>query len=281
MQTSANSNFHHSVEWPDFNQLFGLGCYLSELATYFKLDQIDTSLCNADILQALAVRFTSVELRPQFRSQSFFDQELRYYEQVIDQDNVIPTREQNWHDFFNGLIWCQFPRSKRLLNQMHARDIKAYGLNPRTPLRNRITHFDECGLVLVATSHRALALTNELAKHQWQDVLLDAKDLWHNELIPVVFGHANLEMLLNPYPQLTAKWCVVDMSDGDYQHWDIEGFQNLDTRLEKELQQQPWLYEKGQLKPLPLVGIPGWECNQTQAFYAQTDIFRPKREKRS
>ena len=37
------------------------------------------------------------------------------YEQYIFDTGQVPTRE-NLHDFFNGLVWLQFPHTKRRLN---------------------------------------------------------------------------------------------------------------------------------------------------------------------
>ena len=280
MQTSQNSHFHHSVGWAEFYKLPELGKYLSELSDYFGLGTLPKGLSNAEILQHLSAQLGGADEIPDFEPQGKFEHESRYYEQIIYQDKTVPTREDSWHDFFNGLIWLLFPKTKHLLNQLHTRDITEFGLNPRTPLRNRITHFDECGLILIAMSERALEISAMLAEHRWHDALYVNNSLWHRELYPVVFGHANLEMLLNPYLQLTAKWCVLDFTDVDYVHWTKGGFRNMDERLSKALSNDSWLFDKGRLHPLPLLGIPNWYENQDTAFYAQENVFRPKRKKR-
>ena len=57
------------------------------------------------------------------------------YEQYIFDTGRVPTRE-NLHDFFNGLVWLQFPHTKRRLNQLQAQAIAADGVQAvRGPLR--------------------------------------------------------------------------------------------------------------------------------------------------
>ena len=49
------------------------------------------------------------------------------YEAFIHAQQRIPTRD-NLHDFFNGLCWLRFGRSKRRLNQLQAQDIARQGV---------------------------------------------------------------------------------------------------------------------------------------------------------
>ena len=60
-----------------------------------------------------------------------------YYEERIFQHGMVSTRP-NWHDFFNALMWNVFPRSKVMINALHAADISRYG-KPRTPQRDALT----------------------------------------------------------------------------------------------------------------------------------------------
>ena len=41
------------------------------------------------------------------------------YEQFIFETGTVPTRD-NLHDFFNGLCWLRFPKTKQKLNQLQA-----------------------------------------------------------------------------------------------------------------------------------------------------------------
>ena len=44
-----------------------------------------------------------------------------HYEQRIAERDQIATREANWHDLFNALIWIRHPAIKRAMNVRHDR----------------------------------------------------------------------------------------------------------------------------------------------------------------
>ncbi len=206
--------------------------------------------------------------------------ESRYYEAIIGEDARIPTREHSFHDLFNALIWLQFPRSKRLLNQLHMADIAEVGTHPRTPRRNRVTHFDECGVVIAVPQHareRANKLLSQLDCHQWQHVLYEKRAAWQECLYPVVFGHANLEMMLSPFIGLTGKWLAVTVPDSYGVSSLTEQCKMIDEALQTRIGQLGYFTRSPLLKPLPLLGVPGWSKDQDAAFYANTDYFRPQR----
>ena len=86
-------------------------------------------------------------------------------------------------------------------------------------------------------------------------------------LRPVVFGHALLEKLCQPYKSVTAHAFWVDPSvpatDAAWDAW-------LAERL------QATFMATKPFQPLPVMGIPGWcEDNVHPAFYADTQVFRP------
>jgi len=214
-----------------------------------------------------------------FRDYRFIDQQEfegsgLYYEEIIFQRKQIPTRSKNWHDFFNALIWQLFPQTKVLLNQLHIQQIQEFGLKPRTAVRDRITHFDECGMVLAVTRSKVPEL---LAEHEWQQAFVAHKQEWGTCVQPFVFGHANYEMLLNPYIGLTGKWLALEVEDSFWQQPKATQYQLLDKQLCQYIQQLQFFQQKRRLKPLPLLGIPGWwRENEQQSFYANQEYFRPK-----
>ncbi|OFC72246.1 hypothetical protein BFC18_04060 [Alteromonas confluentis] len=216
---------------------------------------------------------------PEFKGQSTFsDDDGRYYEEIIFQDNVLPTRESNWHDFFNALIWMQFPRTKGLLNRMHVEDIAAHGVHPRTASRNRITHFDECGVVLAVPERlqpQGRELLYALAHHNWIEIMLEKRANWGDVLYPFIFGHANLEMLLEPFIGLTGKWLAVTVPDDFNQMSFQQQCHAVDTALFQRFTKTDVFSVKGHLHPLPLLGVPGWYSPQNLTFYQNTDYFRP------
>ena len=196
-----------------------------------------------------------------------------YYEQIIHQKRLIPTRAENWHDLFNAFIWLLFPKTKARLNQLHMTEIERSGLHPRTPMRNRVTHFDECGGILV---YQEQAHLQSLMEHDWHNAFVTMRERWGQGTEFYIFGHANYEMLLNPYLGLTAKYLPIQVERNFWQKSLAERYAYLDEALLALIAQQSVFSEKGHLKPLPLLGIPGWwPDNSSPKFYQNTDYFRP------
>lgn len=214
---------------------------------------------------------------PDFIDDNDADLANRYYEVFIAEENQVPTR-YNWHDTFNAMMWVLFPRSKKLINTLHCQEIAQFGVHPRTPKRNRITHFDECGLVIAVPQdklEKGNQLLERLANHQWQACLVDNQQEWGDTLFPMIIGHALYEMLLDPFIGLTAKWLAVVVPTGFEQQDAKTRYRMVDAALTKRLSELDGLAAKNTLKPIPLLGVPGWYPAQTEAFYANTDYFRP------
>ena len=47
------------------------------------------------------------------------------YEAHIFATGEVPTREGDWHDFFNALAWCAWPRTKACCNRLHLDELRA------------------------------------------------------------------------------------------------------------------------------------------------------------
>jgi hypothetical protein len=188
------------------------------------------------------------------------------YESFIDDTRQVPTRE-GLHDFFNALCWVHFPVSKRGLNLLQAQAIAAAGSvqSPRGPLRDALTVFDENAALLQAPE----ALWSALRERRWHDLFVTHRAQWAHARL-VLFGHALLEKLVQPYKSITAH--VLDLpvpmqlQRADWDAW-------LHTQLTPErLVRKPFV-------PLPVLGTPGWwVANQDPGFYADATVFRPRRE---
>lgn len=219
---------------------------------------------------------TDKSLPVSFVPQQHLDEQSLCYESFISRYQQVPTRPNNWHDLFNALIWKQFPRSKAALNRLHMRDIETEGTSRRTPRRNRITHFDECGVLLVYTAD---TIPNLLRQHSWQQAFVAHRSEWGQGIQALIFGHANYEMLLNPYIGLTGKWLGIEVPK-DYFCWDNKlQLAYVDEKLLARVEEQDCLAERGALSPLPLLGVPGWWAdNEVPSFYDNQDYFMPKRK---
>ncbi len=252
---------------------------LSSLFACFGMQDVQNAP-DIDELNNLAQRFSGANSRqiPAFVDAGCFEQDPRYYETIVAEASQVPTRNTHWHDAFNAMIWMLFPQSKHRLNRFHIADISQYGAHPRTPRRNRLTHFDECGVVLAVPAsylEQANQLLEALAQHQWQRAFCEFKQAWGSHVYPFIFGHAIYEMLLNPFIGLTAKWLAVVVPDEFTESSVNQQFQMVDCALELRLLEFDGLSSKQVLKPLPVLGVPGWSNTQNDAFYANTDYFRP------
>jgi len=192
------------------------------------------------------------------------------YEAFIADTGRVPTRE-NPHDLFNGLIWHRFPASKRQLNRLQAQAIAADGVGAvRGPLRDAITLFDENAALLRAPE----PLWRALLARDWPALFVERRRAWADARL-VLFGHALLEKLAQPYKSITAHVFVLPVPEAlgdDLCAWDAWLAERLDASL---LRAKPFT-------PLPVLGVPGWwPANADPAFYADAAVFRPPREPRA
>ncbi|HRP67643.1 MAG TPA: DUF3025 domain-containing protein, partial [Thauera sp.] len=113
------------------------------------------------------------------------------YEARIFARGEVPTRAGDWHDFFNALAWCAWPRTKAACNRLHLAELHARaaaGLPGRGPRRDALTQFDECGLVVVSADAELPAL---LAAHAWEEALWTRRARLRQTTRFLVFGHGS------------------------------------------------------------------------------------------
>lgn len=186
------------------------------------------------------------------------------YEQFIFEARQCPVRP-GLHDFFNGLVWLQFPAAKSALNRLQAQEIARQGIGARRgPVRDAITVFDENGALLQAPP----PVWEALLAREWRTLFVELRPLWHQARL-WIFGHALLEQLTAaPRKPLTAHvWrgdAALD-SGADADAW-------LAQRCTAEaLAGKPFT-------PLPVLGVPGWcPANENFSFYDDSLVFRPRK----
>lgn len=183
------------------------------------------------------------------------------YEAFIFNTQQVPTR-QNLHDFFNGLCWLRFPKTKQRLNALQAQAIAEQGVGAhRGALRDALTLFDENAALLMASDELWRALQNK----DWRSLFVEHRADWSNAKL-LIFGHAALEKLIKPYKGITLHVfqspLPEGMNDGEIDSW-----------LCQQLQ-ATWLQSKP-YNPLPVMGLPGW-CldNENPVFYEDKTVFR-------
>jgi hypothetical protein len=189
----------------------------------------------------------------------------RHYEQRIAEAGVIATRERNWHDLFNALVWLRHAPLKRALNAQQVAEIAHAGPKRRTRPQCALTHFDEAGVILVL---RDPALLASWDAHDWHGLFWRRRDAWRDGSLELtVFGHALLEHALTPDRLLVGKAIAVTGDAG------LACDRVADAVAEGRLLRDPQ-----ELRPLPLSGIPGWhEGNAGEAFHREAACYRPLR----
>jgi len=197
---------------------------------------------------------------------SFDDQ----YEPRVYLKNELQTRTQNWHDFFNSIIWLKFPQTKKALNTLHYQQaIKRRKGSNRSTLENRITQFDECGAVIITNNRDLLEL---IRNHQWQELFIDHRDDFKENLKCVIFGHAIFEKSLDPYIGMTCH-CLLIESEELLDDIKNDEFTNLDIKV-ASIWKNKIASEPKKLAALPILGIPNYWHVQDELFYKNTKYFR-------
>lgn len=189
------------------------------------------------------------------------------YEDFIFKTAQVPTRD-GLHDFFNGLCWHRFPLAKGRLNQLQAAEIKAQGIrSTRGPVRDALTLFDENAVLMQAPD----VVWQSLQDRDWRALFVCLREQWQHVHL-VLFGHALLEKLVEPYKSITGHVYRVHNSVNMRNEAELDAWLVQDLQPEK-LTTKPY-------EPLPILGIPGWWApNQNPNFYDDAQVFRPKREK--
>lgn len=247
------------------------------------------------LLAPLSPLLTHVPFAPQLASINFLNatrvlhtrsgQRIRFvpppadglgYEARVWQNGQVATRPDNWHDFFNALVWLTFPQTKAALNECHisAASQLAHG---RGATRDAITHFDECGAIVVASDPSLLILLRAFA---WKTLFWERRRDLGRHLRCFVFGHATYEQLLQPFHGLTAKTILHDVTPAWLRLPLTQQLHDLDRHLATQFLAGEHLGPRA-WQPLPLLGLPGVTPeNESAVYYDDPRQFRPGRRRR-
>ena len=202
------------------------------------------------------------------------------YEEHAFLTGEIATRPDNRHDLFNALIWLAFPRTKAALNRRHFAALsqaREQANAARGPLRDALTQFDECGVIVAGCYHE---LWQALCAHRWREVFVTRREELLRSTRFVVFGHASHDALASPFVGLCGKALFVAVDEGWLSLPQAAAREVLDPRL-------AMLFAAGNFtprdwQPLPLLGIPGATADNEQPdYYDDTRQFRQARTMRS
>ena len=216
--------------------------------------------------------------RPRFSAQSvdLLNDGLHYEERILR--GQLATRENNWHDLLNALVWLRYPRIKHALNVAQCADIADVGPRERTRAQCAMTHFDEGGCIVLCSDPGLIAMWDQ---HDWHGLFWRERSTWGVRIAAQVFGHATLELALQPQRLLTAK-CIVLMTDVETitrLHADAAPIrQKIDSRVAELIAEGGVLADPQNLRPLPLSGIPTWHADAIdERFFSDAPCFRPLR----
>lgn len=205
------------------------------------------------------------------------------YEQRLFLKNELQTRTESWHDFFNFLVWTTFPKTKSLINQLQFQDAKQQHelhSKQRTPLQNRLTLFDENGIVIVCRSPELISL---LKNREWKKLFWLRRDEVKSHMRFFIIGHSIYEKMLSPYIGMTAHGVILSFSDkknsklnSDFFHSSLaQQIKIVDEFSAEYLSEMSGKEKIEKFSPLPVLGIPGWdEQNEKESYYENASYFR-------
>jgi hypothetical protein len=195
----------------------------------------------------------------------------------------VPTREDNWHDLLNALVWLTFPQSKAAINARHFRALTEEGdsalHSQRGAVRDTNTLLDESGVV-VACADAELA---ELMRNfQWKELFWQRRERVISGMGFYLFGHGLYEKTLRPYIGMTGQGLLLPVEPAFFTWPQAQQLAHLDRLLADYLNADAHCRSTRELTPVPLLGVPGWATeNNCEAYYENTAYFRPGRHRRA
>ena len=198
------------------------------------------------------------------------------YEKRVFAYGKVLTRNRNWHDLFNALVWITFPKAKAAINRHHYREMQGReGGEARGAVRDALTLFDESG-VIVACADADLA--GLLTGFQWKELFWNRCEDAVRSMRFHLFGHALYEKALAPYKGVTGKSVILDVSAREFERPLPQQLASLDAHLARAFSDTRSLAAPENYAPLPILGVPGWTSdNESERYYEDTQQFRPGR----
>lgn len=202
------------------------------------------------------------------------------YEAHIHATGQVPTRD-NLHDFFNTLVWLHFPQIKKKLNALHAANALRASPTPdagtvaisgvRGRARDAATLFDENAAIFICNDAR---LAEALRQHQWQPLLQRSPEEFFSSVSVVLFGHALMEKLVQPYKAITAHVWITIVEPAWFAYSETQRFEVMDRSVAAAISAG---FSSRDFAHLPVLGVPGWWPQQSDDFYDDPFVFRSLR----
>ena len=198
------------------------------------------------------------------------------YEKRVFAYGKVLTRNRNWHDLFNALVWITFPKTKAAINRHHYREMQARdGGEARGAVRDALTLFDESGVIVASID---AGLSELLTGFRWKELFWGRREEVVRGMRFHLFGHALYEKALKPYKGVTGKSVILDISAKELERLLPQQLASLDAQLSRLFADMRSLAATEAYAPLPVLGVPGWTAdNEYERYYDDTRHFRPGR----
>lgn len=181
-----------------------------------------------------------------------------YYEVQVFETGRVQTRPDNLHDVFNALCWLAFPRTKALINALHAHEIPRER-GGRGRRRDLLTLLDEGGVIVHCDDAELASL---IEQRQWKKLFWERREELPGRMRFCILGHATLEQALqHPRPGIACKAIFVPFEE------------DSDAGARAWLASLPAHTNPRELAAVPVFGYPGW-LPQNAAFYDDRRYFR-------
>jgi hypothetical protein len=198
----------------------------------------------------------------------------------------VQTRQRNWHDLFNALVWLTFPKAKAAINERHYLALlqrqaqtrfSSAVTGQRGTARDVNTLFDESGVIVVSADRE---LSGLLRGFSWKELFWKRRDEVREQMAFYLFGHGLYEKALHPYTGMTGQGLVLAVKQ-DFFGWPLQQrLAHIDGLVADYLVSESHCRSTRELSPVPVLGVPGWlEENSSQAYYDNTAYFRPARSR--
>jgi hypothetical protein len=116
-----------------------------------------------------------------------------------------------------------------------------------------------------------------LRAHDWHTTLQRTPHEFFSHSEVILFGHSLIEKLAAPYKSITAHVWTMKMDSA----WFAMSHQAQQAVLDEHIASMLLEgFDNSAFCHLPVLGVPGWWHEQDAEFYADTDVFRPKRQHR-
>ena len=203
------------------------------------------------------------------------EREKRSYERRIASTGEIETRDRNWHDLFNALVWIAFPKAKAAVNAQHAAMLEERGdaeALRRGPERDALTVFDEGGVVVLSSAPETFEL---IRAFEWKELFWHRRERLLATTRFLAFGHALYEKALDPFIGMVAKTVFVKV-DAAFASLDIaQQLAIADAALAAHFADRANFSSAKAMAPMPVLGIPGWHLSTAvESFYDDPVHFR-------